>query len=343
MSAAIFNNIKKNKEFERICYMPQKKLKDYLVTRLNMQSGDGWAFREGTFPVLLTAHMDTVHKRQCNKAYYNLNKDGNVVVSSRVGIGGDDRCGIYMILKILNEVDCSVLFCEDEEVGSIGAGKFVKTELCESLKGKFKYIIELDRANSKDAVFYEDANDKFHEFVTKEFWKESWGTWSDICTLSPALEISSVNFSCGYYKAHTTQEYVVLDEMEKSISEVIKLLKRTDVNAEPFKFERQKYNYSRLFEKYCGYGYGYGLDDYYDYTYGYGYGERKINKSLDDLIEEEEINVLKSDDDVILIEAILANGEFAQGEGTTEDKAWVNLFMSNPTLRYCDIIDYYYY
>lgn len=329
MSSAIFNNIKHNKEFEKLCRLDKKRLKNYLIERLNMQHGDGWCYREGTFPVLLTAHMDTVHKKQCKRITYFRNTAGQVVTTSPEGIGGDDRCGIYMALKILEKVDCSVLFCEDEEVGSIGAGKFVKTDLCESLKGKFKYIIELDRANDHDAVFYEDDNKDFHEFVTKEFWKETWGSWSDICKLSPALEISSVNLSCGYYKAHTTSEFVVLDEMEKSIEETIKLLNRTDVNAEPFKFIKQVYKYvgaysnrnSRLWD----------YEDYYGSYYRYGYNSKKI-----------ENNELEDDDDEMILEVMLTTGEELMITGKTTDECWKNFFFENTTICAEDICDYWF-
>ncbi len=165
---------RENKLFSKLCRMPQRALKSYLVKELNMIEGDGYAFYEGTFPVLLTAHMDTVHQHLPGKIYYTKTKDEKIEAWSPNGIGGDDRCGVYMILKLMKQLDCSDLLCEDEEIGSIGAGKFIKTDLCKRLRDekKFKYIIELDRANSNDAVIYDDENDEFHDIVTKEFWKE---------------------------------------------------------------------------------------------------------------------------------------------------------------------------
>lgn len=302
---------KKNREFEKICKLKQPELKAYLVNRLNMKQGDGWAYRKGTFPVLLTAHMDTVHKNPVSHISYKY-ENGKTIVTSPEGIGGDDRCGIYQILQILNQVDCSVLFCEDEEIGSIGAKKFVQTELCKSLKGKFKYIIELDRKGSKDAVYYECDNSRFQEFVEKEFFKLSYGSWSDICILSPALDIASVNISGGCYNCHTTKEYVVLEEMNKATAEVIRLLKRTDINAEPFKYEKRKYTYvNSLYNNYF---------DYYD-TYS--------NKQDTQRFLEVIINGKNEEEDYI--DAI----------GASEEECWMNLFFDNPTLCYNDILDYY--
>ena len=325
--SSIFDGVKHNKAFEKLCKMRQHELKNHLKQKLNMQCGDGWLYREGTFPVLLTAHMDTVHKEQCKRITYGKTKDGLSYCTSPEGIGGDDRCGIYMAMQILEYVDCSVLFCEDEEIGSVGAEKFIKTDLCKSLKGKFKYIIELDRANSDDAVFYHDGNKDFHNFILKEFWKQAKGSWSDICTLSPALEISSVNFSCGYYQAHTIKEYVVLEEMEKSINEIIILLQRTDVNAEPFKFveviEKPKYDY----------GYGYGIFSRYSWLYD-------DDDYYDTKTEKKETPAIDYD---IILEAILSDGNYISTSGANETECWANLFFENPTVCFNDIIDFYTY
>ena len=343
--SAIFNiGVKRNKEFERLCRMSQKALKKHLADVLGTEAiiGDGYIYYEGHFPVLLTAHMDTVHQHLPGKIIYEKTKDGKTAVSAPNGIGGDDRCGIYMILQILKRLDCSVLFCEDEEVGSIGAGKFVDSELCKVLKAenKFKYIIELDRKNANDAVFYQDENFDFHDFVTKEFWKINWGTWSDICELSPALGISSVNLSCGYYQQHTKLEYVVLEEMENAIEQTIALLQRTDLAAEPFKFVKKKqqtYYYGG-----CGYNYysnnkssyiyDYGDDDYWDSVYQSNQPKKLANPITDRMYLE-----------VLLADKERFGSEYLMSEGKTEDECWKNIFFENPDLCANDIIDWFVY
>lgn len=243
-----------NKEFEKICRMSQKALKNHVKQKLQsthgeVVSGDGYVFAQGKFPVLLMAHLDTVHKKLPNIIEYDEAQD---VISSPNGIGGDDRCGVYMIFKILKKYNCSVLFCEDEEVGCVGADKFVQTELARQLS--FNYIIEFDRANANDAVFYQCANDDFEKFITKEFYKKQYGSFTDICEVAPVVGCAAVNLSCGYYKAHTTSEYVVLSEMERSIVEACKILERTT--------ENDKFEY---IESYSNYGYYGGSRALYDY------------------------------------------------------------------------------
>ena len=54
----------------------------------------GFLYAEGTVPVLLVAHLDTVHRTQPETICYSA--DGTVMMSPQ-GIGGDDRAGVYMI------------------------------------------------------------------------------------------------------------------------------------------------------------------------------------------------------------------------------------------------------
>lgn len=255
----------RNEKFEKLCLYTQEEMKSYVKGRLGNHgkvfSSDGYVYHEGTFPVLLCAHMDTVHKEIPKTLVY-----ANGTLSSTQGIGGDDRCGIYMIFKILKKYNCHVVFLEDEEIGCVGAKKFAASWICKKLKekGDLKYIIEFDRKGNNHAVTYDCDNKEFDEFITKEFFKKEYGTCSDISYIAPELDIAAVNLSCGYYKEHNIEEWVNLAEMETVIVEAMKVLERTKEIETPFKYIRSK-NYGY----YGRYGY-YGYDDYYD-DYGYGY------------------------------------------------------------------------
>lgn len=248
-----------NKEFEKICRMSQKSLKNHVKQMLKkthdeVTVADGYVYAQGIFPVLLVAHLDTVHEKLPNMIVYDQTQD---IISSPNGIGGDDRAGVYMIFEILKLFNCSVLFCEDEEIGGIGAGKFAKSELASELH--FNYIMEFDRANANDAVFYSCANDEFEKFITKDFYKTNYGTYSDICDVAPALGCAAVNLSCGYYKAHTKDEYVVLSEMENSIRAACDILARTSHN-DKFEYVEDE----SVYDNWTGYGY-YGYRNYSSY------------------------------------------------------------------------------
>ena len=261
--------------FIDICELDQKKLKAALVNKLNKMNykpivQDGFIYAEGEVPVLLVAHMDTVHHDNCTIICTSENGD---VVMSPQGIGGDDRCGIFMILETIKELKCSVLFTEDEEKGCIGAGKFVKSGIKPTVA--LNYIIEYDRKGADDAVFYDCDNTEFEAFVTdKEIgFKTAFGSCSDICDIAPYLDLAAVNLSCGYYNQHTQHEYVKMSEMMRNIERGKQLIRKPSgkfiwIEAEPvYKYSYGKGSYG--YGAYGGYGkYGYGStkkdDDYWD-------------------------------------------------------------------------------
>ena len=60
------------KKFEDICRMTQEEVKAYMKKYLiskkyDVIDEDGFLYAKGTNPVLLVAHMDTVHTQQCNQ------------------------------------------------------------------------------------------------------------------------------------------------------------------------------------------------------------------------------------------------------------------------------------
>jgi len=315
-------------EFINLCKPTQKELKVIVKKRLldagytDVVSGDGYVYAKGTVPVLLTAHMDTVHSLPVIDFYEYEDEKGNHIISSPQGIGGDDRCGIYMILEIIKEHKCSVLFCEDEESGGIGSSKFCKTDLIHEL-ADLRYLIELDRANGKDAVFYDCDNEEFIQFIEENTgYKEAWGSFSDISTLAPKCGVAAVNLSCGYYNAHTTKEEVNVEEMLNTIEVVKKLL---TVECEQFEYIEAKHNYN------YGYGYGYG------YNYGYKYsGGYSRYYDWDDDDDYEETVVLC----VTFYDGYTYEEKYKRYYGNTEDEAWVKFFKDNPDTCWNLVLDY---
>lgn len=309
-------------KFVEICKRTQKELKEWLPNKLEENGyteiicDNGYIYAKGNLPVLLTAHMDTVHKETV-KDFYERTEDGNHILSSPEGIGGDDRCGIYMILEIIKTHKCSVLFCEDEEIGGVGSNKFAKSKYIDDLK-ELNYLIELDRANKNDAVFYDCDNEEFTEFILNNTgYKEAYGSFSDISILSPACKIASVNLSCGYYKAHSLLEEVVIEEMQNTIETVKKLL---DVESKQFEYIEADYGY-------YGYGYGY-MRNHYANNY-YPSSNYYSNSDYYSGYNTKEVLLLA-----------YTNEKDYYSYGKTSNEAWRKLFINNPNLCYNDILDY---
>lgn len=251
--------------FKKICKVKdQMKLKEVLKQMLRKYypeviDENGFLYvRSQGVDVMLTAHMDTVHKEKCKKIV-EIKQDGQKILWSPQGIGGDDRCGIFMITELLKTTSFrpAIVFCEDEEIGCIGAGKFAKwlAKNADTKELELKYIIELDRRNGNDAVFYDCGNEEFIKYICDTTgYKEATGSYSDICEISPALDVASVNLSCGYYKEHTLEHYVIVEEMERTFLAVQTLLAAADT-VEKFDYKEIKY-----------------WSNYYNYNYNYGYG-----------------------------------------------------------------------
>jgi len=208
--------------FEQIFQLSQKRLKRELKAELiasgyTVQKQKGFLYAAGTLPVLLVAHLDTVHRTQPETICYSA--DGTAMMSPQ-GIGGDDRAGVYMILRLIQSCHCHVLFCEDEETGGHGARAFTKS----GIKPDVNYIVELDRTGSNDAVFYQCRNRQFEQHINSFGFQTAFGSFSDISILAPHLNLAAVNLSTGYYHAHQPGEYVRLDKVEELIGRVEKLL-----------------------------------------------------------------------------------------------------------------------
>lgn len=332
--------VEENKEFVKICKLSQKQLKNTLICFLydvgykDVYCGDGFVYAKGNIPFCLTAHMDTVHKQECTTTY-EYNKNGDYILSSPQGIGGDDRCGIYMIYQCLNDgFKPYVIFCEDEEIGCIGSQKFCKTQHIEEIGKECKYIIELDRANAHDAVYYDCDNPEFEEFITSTTgYKTAYGSCSDISYLCPQSKIAGVNLSCGYYNAHTVSEYVNMTEMNNTLKVVEKLLQTECVQ---FEYKEKVYKYGRYANYYGRYGNYYGnyYGDYYDeYDWIDGYNKKKSTETPTTepkayMLEVMYFDKMTNEEDTIVV------------QGTSEDNCWTNFFFNNPTLCYNDIYDF---
>lgn len=321
------------KNIDYICRLSQRNVKKYVARELknlgydNVISDDGFVFAKGDFPVLICAHMDTVHTSVPSKIYQIMSKDKGVIMSAKEGIGGDDRCGIYMTLKVAAVKKCSILFLEDEEIGCVGASKFIKNPISGNLE--FNYIIEFDRKGENDAVFYECDNPEFTDFITKEFYREDFGSMSDISVIAPALGCAAVNLSCGYYNQHTKNEYIILDEMERSIQEAVKILNRTDIEKDKFEYIEAKYTwgaYSGIYDgsfKYLGSGNksSYAWDDEFDLDYVKNY------------YADGEYTIMYYDRTGIDREYVTFACCLAEALG--------NLMLEDPYVCYGDVYDYY--
>lgn len=271
-------------EIKEIAKLTQTKLYKNLMARFGSTknrniwySDKNFLLVQGSSPVLLVAHLDTVHKEPVKDIC--MSEDGNIVMSPQ-GIGGDDRCGVMALCNTFNSVSEKekpwLLFTCDEEIGCVGARKFASLYTKKN-RGKLpdlspiKLIIEVDRKGSHDAVFYDCDNKDFEKYIVSKGFKTEHGSYSDICDIAPAVGCAAVNLSSGYYNAHTLYEYINLKELKWTTDRIIEIVKES--HALP------KYEWIEAEYIYGSYG---SYDSYSscDYSGYYHYYSSKIQKKV---------------------------------------------------------------
>lgn len=268
-------------KFDKIIRLTDIELFDELVQKYQTPyfcDGD-FILVEGEAPILLVAHLDTVHDESVKTICRS--DDGNILMSPE-GIGGDDRCGVYALTTIHknSKVKPWLLFTCGEEIGGIGAGSFCdyifEDIMPEGLKN-IKLIVEIDRKGYNDAVYYDCDNPEFEKYITSKGFKTQFGSFSDISIIAPTMGVAAVNLSSGYYNAHTQHEYIKLDEIHETISKVMEMVEDSLKEDFPvYEYIEKKYPYV------VNYGYG---KAYYPQTSVFDmkqYGMQYNNKNFDD-------------------------------------------------------------
>lgn len=178
-----------------------------------------YIYAEGTIPIALVAHMDTVFPHPPQEIFYDTSQN---VVWSPQGLGADDRAGIYAILQIIKTgLRPHIIFTTDEEKG--GKGSLVLSSQPCPFKD-LRYIIQLDRQGNSDCVFYDCDNPAFTEYICNFGFVEAYGTFTDISNFCPDWKIAGVNLSVGYRDEHSRQEVLFVNGLNATIQRVIKML-----------------------------------------------------------------------------------------------------------------------
>jgi hypothetical protein len=187
----------------------------------------------------VVAHMDTVHRDQGYLVDLNLNlsiverldDEGlthltaiDPVSKLKTGIGGDDKCGVYICLKLLEKLDnIKVAFFVEEECGMVGSKNLLK-----SFFEDVGYVLQFD-APTNNWFSYSCSG---VELWSKEFFQKIKNVLRaydiDNISLDPFTDVVQIrknfNFCCavlpaGYYNQHCSDEFVV----EEHTNECVKL------------------------------------------------------------------------------------------------------------------------
>lgn len=181
--------------------------------------------KAGIYPCVIS-HMDTVHKFVSDlEICQDINdKDCLFAVNGkqRVGIGGDDKCGVFACLYLLKVMpQIKVVFFSREESGCRGS-----RDINKSFFDDCSYLIQLDRRGKRDFIqTYWNKKTVSHEFsseiglVKKKYkYKNQTGTVTDVMKLwDRRVGISCINLSCGYYEPHSENEHISITDLWHSV------------------------------------------------------------------------------------------------------------------------------
>lgn len=219
------------KLYTSIIQLKQESLRKTLVKYLQKKyphkvvATKDYIMAEGDIPIALCAHMDTVWSSPPKNVFYDRFRG---VIWSPEGGCGDDRAGVFAILKILQAgLRPTVIFTTDEEKGGLGADKLVQD--FPQAPMKLNYIIQLDRRGECDCVFYDCDNEEFTHYVEKWGFIENYGSFTDISEICPVWGMAGVNLSIGYINEHSIAETVHVSALMATVQKVKRMLTAEDI------------------------------------------------------------------------------------------------------------------
>jgi hypothetical protein len=222
----------------------------------------------------MVCHIDTVHDINDNVRIVRTGDKMFAIDSTnchRIGIGGDDKVGIYITLCCLRKFDnFKAVFFLDEEVGCVGSSNadfsfFDDSTLvleCDR-RGYGDFVTNISGTKLSDDTLINDIQKILddYKFVTCN------GGITDVGEIAENHDIQVANMSCGYYEPHSNNEYIVISEVEKVKSMCMKILSATQLKQYTMdKDSRVTYNAYHDYDS--GYGFNYGVGNYNRHVYG---------------------------------------------------------------------------
>ena len=182
---------------------------------------------EGSDRIIVNAHMDTVASAVADVGVFKTAEDVVFKSKNNQVIGGDDKCGVFAVLKLITDSEIDVpltaLLTVAEESGCNG----VRHAMTHHLDYFFdcNFWITIDRRGNSDIITencdYQLCADKIDSLLgdlgADSGWSTAAGSISDVSEGVVSLQINGINLAAGYYGAHTGAEKVSLKDLRRSI------------------------------------------------------------------------------------------------------------------------------
>lgn len=215
-------------EWEMICFVRQWVAEHVPMAEVKMDRlGNLYITKGGAgedYPTLVchldqvqTLHSDDFEVREEEGTLFGWSEQNQC----REGLGADDKNGIYVCLRCLEECPrLKVFMAVGEEKGCIGSNRADMGFFADSF-----YVIEPDRKGGEESsVVLRGISCASAEFVEalrlEDFgYALAEGKTSDILALTlNDIGVSCINVPVGYHNPHKDDEYTVLVELERCLA-----------------------------------------------------------------------------------------------------------------------------
>lgn len=230
---------------------------------------------------MLSAHTDCVGGPESGHyvRFVDIYPYGNDEIMKGLGnIGGDDKCGVFLILLyLLSGKPINAIFSICEEIGGLDGIKYLLPKIKDNEVFKtIPYCIVLDRRSfgdiicSKNDYGTKEFEDALHEIGKKYYYEPVTGGCSDMNTIKEYM--NGCNLSVGYYNPHSTTEFVSIGDLHNTweyLQELILKMPRNLPKKQIVYTTPSTTNYygKTYYEKKKKEKEWPGKDDYYDYYY----------------------------------------------------------------------------
>lgn len=190
----------------------------------------------------VAAHIDSVHRwAEVEIVQQNGTLVGFDRLGQQIGIGADDKAGVFVCLELLERFEnIAVALFAAEEIGCIGA-----THARSDFFDPVGYVLEFDCPGagvvsySVDGVRLFENDGDFIRTAMPVLRKHGLINWqrhphTDVKALRQRFDFSCLNVSAGYRNLHRRDEFVLLHEVEAAINSGEALLRALGCRRYPF-------------------------------------------------------------------------------------------------------------
>lgn len=299
------NKIEKLKEILSIqsFYGREEKVRQYIVEWASDRGIDYYIDKLGNvyltkgvseyYPCMV-AHMDTVHKINTEgieiveETYVKTNLDFSSVCDgkqvlrgylkgkpqtrkNRTGCGGDDKCGVFLALEVMDKFDImKCAFFISEEIGCIGS-KDADPKFFENVAYAIQhdspendtiswycsgYLLFNEKWAKPELVYNEEIVQGFEGKIGDLLYKHgvrffARHPFTDVSQLKKNFDFQCINLPAAYYHYHSVNECVLIEGIETAFNLSVEIIER--LGNEKQEFEKQVPYYNN----------GYGNGGYY--------------------------------------------------------------------------------